>query len=91
MRWRSQKEKRKRDTNATLYALETYKGYRLRTILLERILSPADMSRRTRGEVSASTIKNMTHSSRPTIRDGTIRARASALSMSVEDRRGEEG
>jgi hypothetical protein len=72
------------------YALETYDGYRLRTILLQRGLSPADLYKRTRGVVSASTIKNMIHQRRPTVREGTIHALARALYVYEEILRGEE-
>ena len=72
------------------YALETYDGYRLKTILLEKGLTPADLAKRTRGEVSMSTIKNMIHQRRPTVREGTLLILASALSVPVEDLQGEE-
>jgi transcriptional regulator with XRE-family HTH domain len=66
------------------YALESYDGYRLRTILLEKGISPTELSRRTRGGVSASTIKNMIHQRRPTVREGTIHALARALYVDEE-------
>jgi transcriptional regulator with XRE-family HTH domain len=72
------------------YALETYDGYRLKTILLEKGLTPADLAKRTREEVSMSTIKNMTHQRRPTVREGTVHALARALYVDEEILRGEE-
>ena len=72
------------------YALETYDGYRLKTILLEKGLTPADLAKRTREEVSMSTIKNMIHQRRPTVREGTVHALARALYVDEEILRGEE-
>jgi hypothetical protein len=72
------------------YELETYDGRALGAILARKGLTPADLAKRTRGEVSMSTIKNMIHQRRPTVREGTLLILASALSVPVEDLQGEE-
>ena len=72
------------------HALERYDGYRLKTILLQKGITPADLSKRTGGRISMSTVKNTVHQRGPSVREGTVRALARALGVPEEALRGEQ-
>jgi transcriptional regulator with XRE-family HTH domain len=71
------------------YSLETYNPDALRSILSRKGITPNDVARRTRGEVSASTIKNMRRGKRPTVRTGTVETLAKVLYVDEDELRGD--
>jgi transcriptional regulator with XRE-family HTH domain len=72
------------------YSRESYNPDVLRSILSRKGITPNDVARRTRGEVSASTIKNMRRGIRPTVRTGTVETLAKVLYVDEDELRGEE-
>jgi transcriptional regulator with XRE-family HTH domain len=72
------------------HALGRYDGYNLKTILLQKGITPADLGKRAGGRISMSTVKNMVHRRRPSVREGTVRALARALAVPEEALRGEQ-
>jgi transcriptional regulator with XRE-family HTH domain len=71
------------------YSLETYNPDALRSILSRKGITPNDVARRTRGEVSVSTIKNMRRGKRPTVRTGTVETLAKVLYVDEDELRGD--
>ena len=72
------------------HALERYDGCNLKTILPQKGITPADLGKRAGGRISMSTVKNMVHRRRPSVREGTVRALARALGVPEETLRGEQ-
>ena len=72
------------------HALERYDEYRLKTILLQKGITPANLSKRTGGRISMSTVKNMVYQRRPSVREGMVRTLACAWGVPEETLRGEQ-
>ena len=72
------------------HALERYDGYRLKTILLQKGITPVDLSKCTGGRISMSTVKNMVYQRRPSVREGMVRTLACALGVPEETLPGEQ-
>ncbi len=67
-----------------------YDPQSLRTIMYRRGLNAGDVSRRTRGKVGRTTIRNLMLGERPTTQEKTLEAIARALYVSRDELRGEE-
>jgi len=71
-------------------ALEEYSPKIIRDIMLSRGLNATDVSRRTRGKVGRTTIRNLILGERETAQEKTLAAVAKALYVSVDKLRGEQ-
>jgi len=71
-------------------ALEEYSPKALRIIMNARGLNAGDVSRRTRGTVARTTVRNVMIGERPTAQEKTLEAIARALYVSRDEPRGEE-
>jgi transcriptional regulator with XRE-family HTH domain len=69
-------------------ALEEYSPKALRIIMNARGLNATDVSRRTRGKVGRTTVRNVLIGARPTAQEKTLEAIAKALYVSVDKLRG---
>ena len=69
-------------------AWEEYDPNTLRTIMISRGLNAGDVSRRTRGKVARTTVRNLILGERPTAQEKTLEAIARALYVSRDDLRG---
>ena len=70
-------------------ALEKYSPKALRIIMNARGLNAGDMSRRTRGKVARTTVRNVMIGERPTAQEKTLEAIARALYVSRGELRGD--
>jgi hypothetical protein len=70
-------------------AWEEYDPKTLRTIMISRGLNAGDVSRRTRGKVGRTTVRNVMIGARPTAQENTLEAIARALYVSRDDLRGD--
>ena len=70
--------------------LEQYSPKTIRSIMQTRGLNARDVSRRTRGKVARTTVRNVLIGARPTAQEKTLEAIARALYVSRDELRGEE-
>ena len=67
-----------------------YDPQSLRSIMVRRGLNAGDVSRRTRGKVARTTVRNLILGEKETAQEKTLAAVAKALYVSVDKLRGEE-
>ena len=71
-------------------AWEEYSPKIIRDIMLSRGLNATDVSRRTRGKVGRTTVRNVMIGERPTAQEKTLEAIARALYVSRDELRGDD-